>query len=259
MLENLAVKHYSNNTPIEIFDGNLASPPQKSMYAYPSKTSTGWNSQPATWIPRQGLLYNWKAATNSYSPGDINQGQIAGAVPGANEVETMLESSVGAKNGKIQGICPHGWHLPSDREWNELEKELYNNPAAYSSYTTEEIATFNPTTWQDSWDIATGRRSPSAGTTGHGAVMKSQCPPVDGVYATEGKSMLSSKGGFDVLLLGSISSGASLYYGSTAFFWSSSARSSATSWQRNIANNYPTVSRTVGSANVFFSVRCKKD
>jgi uncharacterized protein (TIGR02145 family) len=39
-------------------------------------------------IPTYGLLYNWYAAVDS------------------------------------QGICPEGWHVPSDQEWMELEKHL---------------------------------------------------------------------------------------------------------------------------------------
>ncbi|MBK5720799.1 fibrobacter succinogenes major paralogous domain-containing protein [Dysgonomonas sp. Marseille-P4677] len=259
MVDNLAVKHYSDNTTIDIFNGNAINPPPKPMYAYPSRTTTGWNSQPEIWTRRQGLLYNWTAATNNYNPGDIDQSQIAGSIPGANEVETLQENSEGAKNGKIQGICPNGWHIPSDREWNALEKELYNNPEKYSSYTTDEIGTFIPNSWQDGWETASGRRPSSANNTGHGAVMKSICPPADETASTGGKSHLNTKGGFDAILLGSISSTTALGYGKSGFFWTSSARSAETSMQRNLSYNYPTISRSAGSKNVFFSVRCKKN
>ena len=29
----------------------------------------------------------------------------------------------------VQGVCPNGWHLPSDSEWKELELFLGMNPA----------------------------------------------------------------------------------------------------------------------------------
>jgi uncharacterized protein (TIGR02145 family) len=31
------------------------------------------------------------------------------------------------KPGRVQGICPDGWHLPSDSEWQELEMYLGMN------------------------------------------------------------------------------------------------------------------------------------
>jgi len=46
-----------------------------------------------------GRLYNWYAA-------------MQGA------------SSVSNNYGKVQGVCPHGWHIPSDAEWKQLEMYL---------------------------------------------------------------------------------------------------------------------------------------
>lgn len=51
---------------------------------------------------RLGVLYNWAAAMG-YS-------------------ESQAVSQTGDYNGKRQGICPNGWHLPSRTEWNTLEK-----------------------------------------------------------------------------------------------------------------------------------------
>jgi len=33
-------------------------------------------------------------------------------------------SASSSKPSGVQGICPNGWHLPSDQEWNELEMAL---------------------------------------------------------------------------------------------------------------------------------------
>ncbi|MCF8221746.1 MAG: hypothetical protein K9J25_01260 [Bacteroidales bacterium] len=54
-----------------------------------------------------GVLYNWNAALNGSQSNDDNP-------------------------GSLQGICPDGWHLPSDNEWKELE--------LYLGMTTEEVA-----------------------------------------------------------------------------------------------------------------------
>ncbi|WP_165024994.1 FISUMP domain-containing protein [Dysgonomonas sp. ZJ279] len=258
MIENLAVKKYADNTPIELYDGSTTSPAVKSMYAYPANVAAGWSSQPAGWSQSQGLLYSWRAATNNYNPGGIDQSQVAGSVPGANEVEVNLENPVGAKNGKVQGVCPAGWHLPSDREWNVLEKELYNNPTTYSNYTSTQISTFNPLTWQDTFATSTGMRPASTTTIGHGGVMKSICQSVNSNNNPEGHSLPAVQGGFDAMLVGNVSATAQ-NYGVTAFFWTSSARAAATSFQRNVTYNRAYVARSVGSSFILFSVRCKKD
>jgi uncharacterized protein (TIGR02145 family) len=46
-----------------------------------------------------GLLYTWAAAMNGASSSDANP-------------------------SKVQGVCPTGWHLPSDAEWKQLEMHL---------------------------------------------------------------------------------------------------------------------------------------
>ncbi|MFO7617695.1 MAG: FISUMP domain-containing protein [Bacteroidales bacterium] len=53
-----------------------------------------------------GVLYNWPAALN-----------------GAN-------SSSSVPSG-VKGLCPEGWHLPSEGEWNQLKDYLIDNGFAY--------------------------------------------------------------------------------------------------------------------------------
>lgn len=53
---------------------------------------------------KYGLLYSWSEAT-------------AGKVTSADEGNNALET-------RIEGICPTGWHLPSDYEWSLLEKVI---------------------------------------------------------------------------------------------------------------------------------------
>ncbi|MCX6226735.1 MAG: T9SS type A sorting domain-containing protein [Bacteroidia bacterium] len=52
-----------------------------------------------------GVLYSWEAAMNGNS---VN-----------------LEDSIG-----VQGVCPNGWHLPSDEEWTALTDYLGESAAA---------------------------------------------------------------------------------------------------------------------------------
>jgi uncharacterized protein (TIGR02145 family) len=57
-----------------------------------------------------GVLYNWSAAMNGAASSDANP-------------------------SGVQGICPDGWHLPSDAEWTELETYLANNGYNYDGST----------------------------------------------------------------------------------------------------------------------------
>jgi len=63
---------------------------------------------PANPTSKYGRLYNWETLMNGDS------------------------SSASNPSGK-QGICPNGWHIPSDSEWNELEVAL-GMPAEDTAY-----------------------------------------------------------------------------------------------------------------------------
>lgn len=59
-----------------------------------------------------GVLYNWAAALAGSSPSN--------SIPSG-----------------VQGICPEGWHLPSEAEWNILAQYLRENGYSYTSQTSE--------------------------------------------------------------------------------------------------------------------------
>ncbi|HOE39574.1 MAG TPA: FISUMP domain-containing protein, partial [Bacteroidales bacterium] len=70
---------------------NLAyAPPSGNYWAYENEESN---------VATYGYLYNWHTAMN-----------------GATSSETNPSG--------VQGICPAGWHLPSDSEWMQLEMHL---------------------------------------------------------------------------------------------------------------------------------------
>ncbi|MCQ2336246.1 MAG: hypothetical protein MJ010_03585 [Paludibacteraceae bacterium] len=55
-------------------------------------------------IKKLGLLYNWAAAMGYTNEEALNQTRMY--------------------DGNRQGICPNGWHLPSQVEWHELESAI---------------------------------------------------------------------------------------------------------------------------------------
>jgi len=94
MAENLKVTHYADGTPIpfvsEAVEWYDASSNGKAYcwYGYIEDISNPY-----------GALYNWEAAMNGAGSSDY--------VPSG-----------------VQGVCPSGWHLPSDEEWKIMEMYL---------------------------------------------------------------------------------------------------------------------------------------
>ncbi|NDV68089.1 FISUMP domain-containing protein [Dysgonomonas sp. 25] len=218
----------------------------------------------AEWDTRAGILYNWMGATNGENTSTINQGQFSASpsAPGNDEVETKFETSPGAKDGKIQGICPAGWHLPSDRELNELEKEIYNNPTIYSQYTASDAIL--PVNWDKSWESGFSSSSPAygyrgAGTAnGHGLAMLSECKLLGSTDATGGKSLSALQGGFELYLSG-YAFGRTYSYGTSSMLWSASSINNQDAWDRGFISSGAEVERYNPSRRSLFSVRCKKD
>jgi uncharacterized protein (TIGR02145 family) len=94
MAENLKTTHFSNGTEIPFIENNESWDNLQlsdKAYCYYNDSITHANTY--------GALYTWAAAMN----GDGSSELIPSLVP---------------------GICPVGWHLPSDGEWIVLEMQL---------------------------------------------------------------------------------------------------------------------------------------
>jgi uncharacterized protein (TIGR02145 family) len=214
-------------------------------YAYPGTSNTAADRETAfnnDNLQHYGLLYNWVAASGRTD--NPNTTDLAGY--GYNQPEQYY-----------RGVCPKGWHLPSDYEWIELEKEIATQPKKYS---TQQIP-YTFTAGDNDYD-GMGVWRPKQGTN-----------PEDTTYwgrqmmSTErvntpnpnGSSFSREKGGFDALLVGIVNSnGSASYYGQNVYFWSSSAY--ASNGVRRLLNNTGTgVSRNNIDRSFLFSVRCKKD
>ena len=85
MKENLRAKRYADGTKISW--GGWDTSTTKGYYFYPDNSFR---------IEEQyGYLYNWKAVMGNYHSSNANP-------------------------SGVQGICPNGWHVPSDAEWLQL-------------------------------------------------------------------------------------------------------------------------------------------
>jgi uncharacterized protein (TIGR02145 family) len=95
MAENLRTTHYADGSTIPLVTGD----DNWDALTYADKAYCWFNNDSVSNARTYGALYTWSAAMN-------------GAV-----------SSSSSPSG-IQGVCPVGWHLPSDQEWTTLTDYL---------------------------------------------------------------------------------------------------------------------------------------
>jgi len=141
-----------------------------------------------------GVLYNWTAAMDG-------------------------EASSTTNPSGIQGVCPTGWHLPSDAEWTELTDYLGGTSVAGGKL--KETGT---THWA----------SPNTGATNE-----------TGFTALPGGGR-SSSGNFS-------------YIGYSGYWWSATESNANNAWDRLMYCDYSNVTRDGSDKEVGFSVRCVRD
>ncbi len=220
MKENLRTTHYADGN--SILYGTTTSRgttiPQDGTtsydvgyWYYPDNNS----SNKATY----GLLYNWKAV--------------------------MSKSSSSKSNPSgVQGICPKGWHVPSDAEWTQLENYVGSRSKYVCGENKDNIAKALAATtgWMSSnWDV------PDTCDVG-------------------GNPSINNATGFSALPAGDYFSGgyrnSSGYrnFGSTALFWSATEYDSSAAYDRGLYYYLAVVYRISGNRKNFgFSVRCLRN
>ena len=135
-----------------------------------------------------------------------------------------------ANQSGVQGVCPSGWHLPSDAEWKELEIHLgmSQSEADQSLWRGTDEGEKLKETGTSHWN------SPNTGATNS-----------SGFTALPGGSRNSS-GSFSVV-------------GSSANFWTATEHSGSGAWRRFLRSGYGGVGR-IGHVKIYgFSVRCVGD
>jgi uncharacterized protein (TIGR02145 family) len=120
------------------------------------------------------------------------------------------------ENEGTQGICPDGWHIPTDIEWHTLESDFVSG-----------TGTCDPDR-SASWD----------------------CSPTGTALKTGGSS------GFEALLAGRrFYESSFISLSSNALFWSSSVFESS-AWSRSLSSSTTTVNRSTADQLNGYSVRC---
>ena len=196
MKENLKTTRYADGTGMSQGSSTTQSTTTAYWY-YPN----GSPSNKATY----GLLYNWRAV----------MGNIAGST------------------SNVQGICPTGWHVPSDAEWTQL--------TSYVSSQSEYVC------GSDNTHIAKAL----AGTTGWSSITYT--------CAVGNTPSQNNATGFSALPAGRFYSTYGFAFGGSAYFWSATATSSLYAYIRELQSGSAEVLRYANDKRYCFSVRCVRD
>jgi uncharacterized protein (TIGR02145 family) len=166
-----------------------------------------------------GGLYNWAEAVNGE-----NTGTGAATTATAYNKKCVVDGSP-----NTQGICPDGWHIPSDAEFKTLEMAL------------------DPPLTQAQAD-ATGWRG-----SDQGRKLKSiDLWTVNASTSGTNTSFCDGRPGG----LRSYSGGTFNYVGTHGYWWSSSEDSSSYAWRRLLVYSRATVSRYDDNKSYGMSIRC---
>lgn len=205
MTENLRAIKYSNGTAIPAAPATGGYDQMKPIYDYPNFNVANRATM--------GVLYNFPAAYGR-------------AMTSTNEVPSDVN---------IQGVCPMGWHLPNDAEWEQLGTAIQNNASIYSSLTSANASTV-------------GNAFKAVGT---------------GKDPNIGASNTPSQGGFSVLLVGYGSAGGSYNnFGTYASFWTSTSSpggSNSITYHRDFSETSGSFLWYGGGRQYIYSVRCIKN
>jgi len=201
--ENLKVTHYADGTAL--VDGTGAG---NITGDYTTKYYFWYNDDSTANADTYGALYTWAAVMNGSASSDANP-------------------------SGVQGVCPTGWHVPSDAEWTELTDYLTNNGYGYEG-SGNDIGKSMATTF--GWKA-------------------------DGTPGNVGNDQASNNSsGFTALPGGYRSSyGAPSLLGSFASFWSATELNSSVAWGRGLGYDRSEVYRDYYYKFRGFSARCLKD
>ena len=197
MKENLRTTHYANGASIPLDNSTYTT---TAACYYPNDDSSN--------VFIYGYLYNWPAVMNG----------------------TNSSSSVPSC---VQGICPNGWHVPSDAEWTQLTDYV----SSQSQYVCGEYA---------------GSIAKALASHAKWNIVSITCAvgnvPTDN-NATE----------FSALPAGSYFSSAGATFNNNAFFWSATGSGSYYAYYRRLSFNVTSMERYANDYRNKYSVRCLKD
>ena len=216
--------------------GTYLIPAAGTNFTYTGKQARWYNNDSATYAPKNyALLYNWNAAVDTFNTA---YGETSVDPDGHNAVAVTF-------SGHRRGICPVGWHLPSDAEWNTME------------------ATVSGSDWQTNYETASGiYRGTHAGKLAGGDDWQIGSSITSGAPNDYGNADRNVSG-FSAVPAGYCDG--SLFYnaGDYANFWSATPSANAffldNAYSRHLKYTNAGVIRIYDFKRYVFSVRCVRD
>jgi len=197
-------------------------------FTYSGKMARWYNNDSSKYDTRNlGLLYNWNAAMDTFN---VKYGETSIDKSSSNAV--ILNDK-----DHRRGICPKGWHIPTDAEWGELE--LYTGIC-------DSMEVFN--------DAEKWRGQKAAVLAGVGKWIVSEVVSSPGCV-----SKLNNMYGFSAFPAGYFREGVFGNLNYDAVFWTSTQHDNDEAYYRYLYFNQPTVARAEYSKYYGFSVRCIRD
>jgi uncharacterized protein (TIGR02145 family) len=184
---------------------------------YPDSTSITRGPTDATWDGTDHAYY-------AYPPNVANNAEETLANIQTNHLGFVYQWSAAMKGSTtegVQGVCPSGWHLPTDAEQYALEYYLWDKVTGTCSSSRSAVWGCDPAGTKLKTDVPTGFLAPLAGYR----------------FTTGG---FNSR---DTLTL----------------FWSSTQFNASLAWIRYLNLSTVTVNRFYDSKAYGFSVRCLKN
>ena len=206
-----------------------------SEYSTAASKSASWHSGNISHDPAYGLLYNWCAAVDTFL--------VTGGAPEVANATSSLKL-YSTFNGYRRGICPIGWHVPSEQEWLQLLTYVYNQGFLCDDCDDPYLEDYNVSCIAKAMSSTTGWNT-------------------DNDECAVGYNMLSNNAtGFNALPAGRYASGNYSSFGNYTYFWSSTEdydRYSTWAYYTNWGYYYSNVERGETPKASKFSVRCVKD
>jgi uncharacterized protein (TIGR02145 family) len=200
MRENLRTTRYAHGTTT-IPLGTTTSSTTAYRY-YPDNDSAN--------VSTYGYLYNWRAVM-------------------------AYASSSEANPSGVQGICPYGWHVPSDDEWTELTNYVSSQSLYVCGDNTNYIAKVLAS--REGWHFYSGE-----------------------VCNVGNNPSTNNATGFSARPAGGYISGSNYgYFGDVTFFWSATQGNSDGAYSRFLFSTFAFVGRDNYGKNRGYSVRCVRD
>ena len=172
-----------------------------------------------------GLLYNWNAAVDTFN--------VSYAEKSVNDDYDKAVVVTFSENR--QGICPNGWHVPSDAEWTQMTDEVGDE----SEFRCDNVISYigKALASQTGWSVS------SASET----------------CAVDNDLTANNQTGFNALPAGEYTYAGFGYYQTSTGFWSVSQAASGRAYYRVLVSSSAVVSRENDLKRDGFSVRCVRD